>query len=214
MYILKAKFRRLRYNISRIINKQSSRGLLDWINMLLSSFGVFVSIIAIIIAIQVPKQIAEEQNKIALFEKRYKVYHEVKIMNDFLNGYFETYPTAVYNLPIRNPNLEERKAFYYKSLWEGEIQKSQYSMNDDIGTILRQQEQLIDSMSLVFNISSDEEDLCNNFYNNYRAMTQRYVFLDKADFYISIREFDNKYDQFDLTELLEKIRVQVKLYNN
>lgn len=36
--------------------------------------GVIASFIAIWYAIQVPKKIAEQQNKIALFEKRYQVY--------------------------------------------------------------------------------------------------------------------------------------------
>lgn len=36
--------------------------------------GVFASVFAIIFAIRVPKKIAEEQNKIALFEKRYEMF--------------------------------------------------------------------------------------------------------------------------------------------
>jgi len=48
----------------------------DWeaISAVASWVSVFVSGLAIYYAIQVPKRIAEEQNRIALFEKRFEVY--------------------------------------------------------------------------------------------------------------------------------------------
>lgn len=211
---MQVEMRKSTRDITNAINNHTKPGIYEWITLVISGLSIIISTIAIFVAILIPKQIAVEQNKIALFEKRFEAYQEIKVINDFLNGYFETYSTAIYNLPIKNPNLEGREAFYYKTLWEGEIQNNQYSMKDDVGTILRQQEQLIDSLSLVFNITEDEENLCYNFYNNYRAMTQRYVLLDKAVFYIPLGELDKDYSQFDLTNLLKKMREQVKLYDN
>lgn len=45
--------------------------------------GVISSFVAIWFAIQVPKKIAEEQNKIALFEKRHKLYRQFAEMYNF-----------------------------------------------------------------------------------------------------------------------------------
>lgn len=48
----------------------------DWdaISAVAGWFSAIASFIAIVVAVQIPKIIAEDQNKIALFEKRYAVY--------------------------------------------------------------------------------------------------------------------------------------------
>lgn len=45
--------------------------------------GVLASFMAIWFAVQVPKKIAEQQNKIALFEKRHKLYKQFAELYDF-----------------------------------------------------------------------------------------------------------------------------------
>lgn len=45
--------------------------------------GVVTSFIAIMVAIQIPKKIAEQQNKIALFEKKYSVYSSLLLIKNF-----------------------------------------------------------------------------------------------------------------------------------
>lgn len=50
----------------------------DWIGVLVSVVGVTASFVAIWFAIQVPKEIADQQNKIALFEKRYEIYKTIQ----------------------------------------------------------------------------------------------------------------------------------------
>lgn len=45
--------------------------------------GVFSSFIAIMVAIQIPKIIAEQQNKIALFEMKYSVYSSLLLIKNF-----------------------------------------------------------------------------------------------------------------------------------
>lgn len=45
-----------------------------WVSILVSAIGVIASFVAIWYAIQVPKKIADRQDKIALFEKRYECF--------------------------------------------------------------------------------------------------------------------------------------------
>ena len=45
-----------------------------WVGVVISAFGVVASVVAIWYAIQVPKKIADRQDKIALFEKRYECF--------------------------------------------------------------------------------------------------------------------------------------------
>ena len=47
---------------------------LENLYFVLSSLGAIATVVAIFIAIYMPKRIAEQQNKIALFEKRYELY--------------------------------------------------------------------------------------------------------------------------------------------
>ena len=63
-----------------------------WVGIVVSIISVLISGLAIYYAIKVPKTIAEQQNKIALFEKRYEVYdaltHFISFcysMNDLCN---------------------------------------------------------------------------------------------------------------------------------
>lgn len=55
------------------IQAASQPGWVECLSIVISSISVVVSGVAIWFAIRVPKQIAEEQNDIALFEKRYEI---------------------------------------------------------------------------------------------------------------------------------------------
>lgn len=78
--------------------------------------GVLASFIAIWFAIQVPKKIAEEQNKIALFEKRYEFYYALSkciLVSDALNKLkgpinYKTFNKIIVLAIYSNPNLFER----------------------------------------------------------------------------------------------------------
>ena len=45
-----------------------------WVSIVVAFAGVIASFVAVWFAIRVPEKIAYQQNKISLFEKRYKVY--------------------------------------------------------------------------------------------------------------------------------------------
>lgn len=47
----------------------------SWVQVIISILGVIASFVAIWFAIQVPKKIADRQDKIVLFEKRWEVYN-------------------------------------------------------------------------------------------------------------------------------------------
>lgn len=57
----------------------------NWGSVLVSFAGVIASVSAVWFAVKVPKQIADRQDKIALFEKIYKVYDAIKHCNSFSN---------------------------------------------------------------------------------------------------------------------------------
>lgn len=54
-----------------------------WFSVVVSIVGVGASFAAVWYAIQVPKQIAEKQNKISLFEKRLQCYNALKTVIEF-----------------------------------------------------------------------------------------------------------------------------------
>lgn len=54
-----------------------------WFSVVVSIVGVGASFAAVWYAIQVPKQIAKQQNKIALFEKRLQCYNALKTVIEF-----------------------------------------------------------------------------------------------------------------------------------
>ena len=64
---------------------------------------------------------------------------------------------------------------------------------------------------MFYNITSDEETLCKDFFNTYSAMTQQYVLVSSADRYISISDFDDEYNRLDLTDILKKMKQQLRL---
>lgn len=65
------------------IQAASQPGWVECLSIVISSISVVVSGIAIWFAIRVPKQIAEEQNKISLFEKRLQCYNALKTVIEF-----------------------------------------------------------------------------------------------------------------------------------
>lgn len=64
----------------------------DWdaVSAGISLLGVLVSGVAIYYAVQVPKKIADRQDRIALFEKRFEVYSELRSMRAFAKLILET----------------------------------------------------------------------------------------------------------------------------
>lgn len=56
---------------------------LESIYYVLAGFGSLATVGAIFVAISIPHKIAEQQNRIALFEKRYEIYHALLKIKEF-----------------------------------------------------------------------------------------------------------------------------------
>ena len=114
----------------------------------LSLLSIIFSSFAILVAIFVPMNIAEEQNKIALFEKRYEVYCEMRTIKEFVDEYF----TSGTSDSIKVVEGDE-----YVSLWEEEIHTNLYSNIENAGAVMKLQEQKIRSIDFIFEDITKEE---------------------------------------------------------
>lgn len=66
---------------------------IDWLAIMISFLSMAVSGVAVWFAVQIPKKIAKEQNRIALFEKRYEMYnllYKWKYLAEQIIAYAET----------------------------------------------------------------------------------------------------------------------------
>lgn len=61
-------------NIASNIDALAKPRFIDWLAVVLSFFSIAISGVAIWFAVRVPKTIADRQDKIALFEKRYECF--------------------------------------------------------------------------------------------------------------------------------------------
>lgn len=61
-------------NIAKNIDALAQPRFIDWLAVVLSFFSVVLSAVAIWFAVQIPQKIADRQDKIALFEKRYQMF--------------------------------------------------------------------------------------------------------------------------------------------
>ena len=132
-----------------------------------------------------------------------------------MNDYYETLSRVIDSLPVENLDeltKDQREAIYYESLWETYIHQNEYPSIESTSTILKLQAQTIDPLDIMFSdITSEEIELCKNFYSTYRAMTERYVIVPNADGFVIFGEFDDNYERFELKDLLEKLKSQLYL---
>ena len=62
------------HNIANSIDALAQPRFIDWLAVIFSFVSIAISGVAIWFAVQVPKKIADKQDKIALFEKRYECF--------------------------------------------------------------------------------------------------------------------------------------------
>ena len=77
---------RITYPISYETSWSAVSAFADWCGVITSILSACISGLAIYFAIQVPKQIAARQDKIALFEKRFACYMAVQQTEEFSKG--------------------------------------------------------------------------------------------------------------------------------
>lgn len=69
--------------IANNIQAASQPGWVEYVSIGISFFSVLLSVLAIIFAVRVPKIIADRQDKISLFEKRYYAYSSLLTIQSF-----------------------------------------------------------------------------------------------------------------------------------
>ena len=70
----------------RVIQELGELSWMDYVQLILTIITIIVSAVALIFAIRIPRKIAEEQNKIALFEKRYNIFQFYEKCVSFSNA--------------------------------------------------------------------------------------------------------------------------------
>ncbi|MBQ6864693.1 MAG: hypothetical protein IJO14_10710 [Clostridia bacterium] len=64
----------------KVIQELGKLSWMDYVQLVLTVVTIIISALALFYAIRVPKKIAEEQNRIALFEKRYEEVKRIGLM--------------------------------------------------------------------------------------------------------------------------------------
>lgn len=213
------EIRKLLITFNDAIRSSNNLGVYDFINLGFSILSIVFSFIAIIVAIRVPKKIAKQQDKIALFDRRYELFHELKMIHDFMKEYYKVLKQggceSLNLLPDVNVNElsdEQKAGLLYQTLWEGSIHAVYYQDNSNPESILMNQKRIIQPISLLFdNVTTKEEEECTKFFNTYVAMTHRYVLLAKSSYYYPFKTFEESYIPVFLTNTLKKMREQIKL---
>ena len=194
-------------NISKTQQEQGDKKMTSKDNMkkarkfrkIVPVIEIVLTVVTIFVAIYIPNKIAYEQNRIALFDKRYETYWELRAIKEFVecDAYLDETGTTV-----------NSRMFY--GLWKGEIQDKYYPDTEHLITVLRMQEQAVYSIHLLFEeITEEEKELCELFFNTYSAMTQRYVQLADSDGAILWKEFDTSYTIVDISTILDKLEKQL-----
>lgn len=125
----------------------------SWIGILISAVGVTASFVAIWFAIQVPKKIADRQDKIALFEKRYQVYN---LFNKLMTTmYLIELPK---NIPVEKIKFTEifDSCFSNNLLYENADKKEEILIKRRI-EIFELLHAETDKLSILFPISKENE---------------------------------------------------------
>ena len=125
-----------------------------WVGVFVSAVGVIASFVAIWYAIQVPQKIAEEQNKIALFEKRYECFQFFERCHCLYRG-VENASTI--------DELRKEFQFVFKNIkWE-ELDR------EIVIHHIEQYEYILHQMQFLF--PNIEEKDANNLYNHLQKFT-------------------------------------------
>lgn len=178
----------------------------------MSVINLALTIITIIVAIRIPKEIAEQQSEIDMFEKRYEVYYEMQTIKEFLDGYNSAWEklSMIEGVQEEIPIKLDRKSMY-ASLWEG-LHQSYFSEIDSVTAVLDKQRRIVYSFHYVFeNITPEERALGEKFFNTYYSMTQQYVQEGEKSIAIYFDDPQQNYEICDISGLIEKMEKQLEL---
>lgn len=128
-------------------------GVASWAGVIIAIAGVVASFLAVWFAIQIPKKIAEQQNKIALFEKRHEVfdiYNSCKVFSELLQFaqnkkdvqaiFLLTFCNIPIGEEIDNPSFFLRKEFI---IILEKLRKAQFLFHDDVSKYIKTMAKLL-----------------------------------------------------------------------
>lgn len=170
----------------------------DAISAFASWFSAIASIVAIFIAIRIPKKIAEQQNAIALFDKRYKAYDTLMFLTSavskmadgtvnemkkaYLDTIIETYK-SISMVGVETLNCKEYSNMYVSLIFE-----AGKSVN-------------------IFNLKKDE----NKKITTFLIAVHEYVLSVYANKITNDTELKTAYNQLVELHLEEKMEKQIKI---
>ena len=104
--------------------------------------GVFMSFVAIMVAIQIPKKIADRQDKIALFEKRFEIYdilsscsssaEVIKMFDKNNEDVLQILFYVLVNDPMEHRNFNRDEARIYLTNCSSKLQRSSFFFSEKI----------------------------------------------------------------------------------
>lgn len=209
------------------INNHAKPRKYDNLMLGVSITSIILSFIAIIVAMNTSKTIAESQNKISLFEKRYDVYMELNKINEYvmdvqtkLDGYNEE--SSIYQkkffVKTINPDyikMYEGQEFvlmnyvdyhyvygaYIQSFWYDRFNENGINNSQDI---IENQSILLLKYELLFNSSTDENKVqLKQFFDMYSDLVKKYTAFPKDDFPQMMEEYykDFNYDDIPIEDI-------------
>lgn len=185
----------------------------DWeaISAVASWVGVIASVFAILCAIQVPKTLADRQDKIALFEKRYNAYSSFLTVQNFSNAVSkETYNK---NGSIMNTLAEvELCCFQFATVFGYHPQPSSTQLNIQslyqTITLLNKHETEMEMLPFLFEWSDSEKDeIITDISNIFKPL---YLFMNNIVSYTF--EDDFEIDNADRQKFIDAVTCFAEKY--
>lgn len=170
-------------SITESINALAQPRFIDWLAVILSFFSVVLSGTAIWFAVRVPKKIADRQDKIALFEKRYECFQIFQ--KCFI----------LYKYSIGEESIEKITKQCYHIL---EIQKVEELNNHHFQRKIEQIEYILHQMVFLFPIIQDQD--VSDLYQSlsaylYAIMTNKKIEESKQAYIDSMIKFGKYVDE-------------------
>ncbi len=175
--------------IVEAINKLGEISWMDYVQLGATVLSIIISALAVFYAIKVPKKIAEEQNKITLFEKRYEIFHFYELCFDFCDRLFRHRDKI---------DLQDDCMLFFEGMKFEEL-------NDDIvKTRIFEFEHILHQLVFLFPTVSD-----NDVKNLYMALWRAVVaIVDDKDveqcrkaYVETMKSFSDKYQKMIFTEM-------------
>lgn len=191
------------------IQAASQPGVIEYLSIVISFISVVVSGFAIWFAVQVPNKIAEEQNRIAIFEKRYSVYREIYRCHTF--GFIAQF----------TENSDEvRKAFLTSFEKEVliDVDQTKIHMETDLSwnlKILMRIQTLLETLRQSEFLFADNPWICEYSENVASLITELVapISMDDKEFIQAKKKFLDLMNDKMYDKVLDKIEEELQLKN-